>query len=399
MVGALSRAASRPRRRYAGGGPVDDDDDIPGSTPPPIAEDMYPEAQPAASDAAGPLATVAGDAGAQPTPPAANDDSTQQQGALSRAAQRPPTPAELDAQQRQRDLQNSMNIMQASRGGINVPLLAMAGALLSPTRTGSIGESIGNAFSVGAQAQTQQNQLDSQNAMRLAQQADTNAYRQSMIASRDYSTNTHADTAADATGQRADAANLRYDASTQNAATRAATAAAGQALKASQIENTASFQAGKLDYMNRGLDEKTAAAQARQDYLNRSLDQSGALRTTQQQLAQLGHNDQEIGQILSAAKSNYAADPSKPFQYYVDQVTKARSALPGGSTGPAVPIPGGQTPAPMPGTQPAQPAQPAQTPRVGPHLPPGFPSGSLYNFSRNAWKWPDGTIHPNPSGT
>jgi hypothetical protein len=62
-------------------------------------------------------------------------------GALTTASQ-----AKDAARQKQMDsIDNAMSILRASNASVNLPMIAAGSALLSPTRTGSFGESMGNA--------------------------------------------------------------------------------------------------------------------------------------------------------------------------------------------------------------------------------------------------------------
>jgi hypothetical protein len=92
--------------------------------------------------------------------------------------------------------QGALQSGQQDGVNVNLPLLAAAGALLTPTRTGGFAESLGNAFTSGAGALSQQRQMEEQARLREAQQAATAAYRQDVLAINQQRANTQADTGA-----------------------------------------------------------------------------------------------------------------------------------------------------------------------------------------------------------
>lgn len=167
-IGALQR--SMRRRRYADGGGVDpsDDDSI----------GMYSAlSQSAPSDLMG--------RDGQPIEPPIPPD--QQDGALSRSAAQPQqqsgdpdAAAKIARLQQARDVLASLQSGGGGGGYSNLPLLAAAGAMLAPTRTGGFAESLGNAFSSGAATAEQQRQLQEQTALRRAQMDQNAIYRQQM---------------------------------------------------------------------------------------------------------------------------------------------------------------------------------------------------------------------------
>ena len=87
-------------------------------------------------------------------------------------------------------LQRAMMVLQIANGGgtmgqsTNLPLLAAAGAMLKPTRTGSFSESLGNAFDAGAGAAQQQRQLQEQSLLRGQQQDMMNQWHMGMVGAR-----------------------------------------------------------------------------------------------------------------------------------------------------------------------------------------------------------------------
>ena len=75
-----------------------------------------------------------------------------------------------------------LNLPMPQDPGFNVPMMAMAGAMLQPTRTGGFAESLGNALGVGAAETQKQREMLENEALRLQQQDDTRAYREGMLA-------------------------------------------------------------------------------------------------------------------------------------------------------------------------------------------------------------------------
>lgn len=179
MAGALGMAVSRRRRGFASGGSAG-------------GAAMYgdPTGMDDSGDEAAPYDTTqpSGDQGAQ--------------GALTRRSGQTMDP---ETAQRVTDLRNAQAILAAGGGpppgagmdnalraaggplasqmdgATNLPLLAAAGALLKPTRTGGFAESLGGAMEAGAGALSQQRQLEENARLRAAQLADTAAWRQGMV--------------------------------------------------------------------------------------------------------------------------------------------------------------------------------------------------------------------------
>lgn len=101
----------------------------------------------------------------------------------------PPSSGALSQQPQQADdqaaaIQRAMMVMDIANGGrngSNLPMLAAAGAMLRPTRTGGFAESLGNAFDAGAGAIQAQRALQ-ENALLRAQQMEMNdQWRKAMI--------------------------------------------------------------------------------------------------------------------------------------------------------------------------------------------------------------------------
>jgi hypothetical protein len=153
MIGALERAAS-PRRRFDTGGPVDGADDT------------------TADGQGGALSDAA--AATAPTHDAVADPSL---GALSRGA------GQLAPQDQDKAtaIQHAMAVLQAGRGNTNLPMLAAAGALLAPTRTGGFSESVGNAFSAAVPAMEAQRKLETEALLRQQQMEMNQEWRQAMV--------------------------------------------------------------------------------------------------------------------------------------------------------------------------------------------------------------------------
>jgi hypothetical protein len=152
-----------------------------------------------------------------------SDDTTQPAGALGRSGRAGIDP---DTQQRITDLQSAQAILAAGGGppagvgpptGIgalsaaqmlaarplaserpdatNLPLLAAAGALMRPTRTGGFAESLGGALETGASTLSKQRELEENARLRAAQLADTAAWRQTIGGARQQHEETYAELA------------------------------------------------------------------------------------------------------------------------------------------------------------------------------------------------------------
>lgn len=157
MVGVLERLAPT-RRRFDKGGSTDD---------------TQPTDQTAVSPDQGALAGTGAGAGPGIYDTVASPDT----GALARGA----TQQDPQDAQRLTAMQRAMTILQAGHT-TNLPLLAAAGALLSPTRTGSFGESLGNAFQAAVPVAEQERKLQEEALLR-AEQAETNRiWRQGQLA-------------------------------------------------------------------------------------------------------------------------------------------------------------------------------------------------------------------------
>jgi len=104
-----------------------------------------------------------------------------QQGVL--AAQNPQVQMQMNAIQQARQRIDAYRAQQdaAKSGQINLPLLAAAGAMLSPTRSGSFGESIGNAFSAAAPAVARQRQTDAAEEAARAKQDWNMSYQEALL--------------------------------------------------------------------------------------------------------------------------------------------------------------------------------------------------------------------------
>ena len=206
MSGALHRTL-RGRRRFDAGGAVDD---LP---IPPIPPDGGALAQGVTSD----RQPVSSGALAQGIQQPGNDD-TPATGALGR-------PADADRASKLASLQTAINTLQAggaggglspmlaslqargsgsAPGSTNLPLLAAAGALLSPTRSGNFGESLGNAMTSGAKVAEEERQRIENAALRLQQAQWNNDYRQQMASAATTRANAYAGPRTDILAQSAD---------------------------------------------------------------------------------------------------------------------------------------------------------------------------------------------------
>ena len=115
--------------------------------------------------------TLLASGAAAPNSPTINaiDQATGQpapQGALQMAAQPPQQPNRTFSPPMPQD------------SGWNVPMMAMAGAMLQPTRTGGFAESLGNALTVGAAETQKQREMLENEALRQQQMEDNRIWRQ-----------------------------------------------------------------------------------------------------------------------------------------------------------------------------------------------------------------------------
>ena len=153
------------------------------------------DSAPAASRGAGVLSTPAPLLQLTPQP------QTQTQGAIG-AGVKTDSAAKLALMQEAMDRINQQqrtNLILRQNNGFNLPLLAMAGGLLSPTRSGTFGESLGNAFSAATPVAQQQRQQDIATENALAQQEWNRLYQTQLMGINQQKANT-GDTRA-ATGQ------------------------------------------------------------------------------------------------------------------------------------------------------------------------------------------------------
>jgi hypothetical protein len=211
MSGALHRSLARGwagggrARRYAGGGGVDDPDmdilypaaallrapaplpdaDQGGAPPQDNYRSMPPPALPPAGAAAVGRARPPAPQGALARANPPDTEAPPPEGALGRNA--PPSGGggspdqqDPDAQRKMFDMNRAMMILRSSSG--TMPMMAAAGAMLSPTRTGGFSESLGNAFTAYAKTGAQERATDEQMAERLLQAQWQNDYRQQMAA-------------------------------------------------------------------------------------------------------------------------------------------------------------------------------------------------------------------------
>lgn len=130
-----------------------------------------PAVAPVSPASGGALSSAA--ANSLPEPPAPPQQSG---GALSQPAQQ--TNDQAAAIQRAMMV---MDIANGGRGGSNLPMLAAAGAMLRPTRTGGFAESLGNAFSSGAGAIQAQRALQENALLRQQQMEMNDQWRKAMI--------------------------------------------------------------------------------------------------------------------------------------------------------------------------------------------------------------------------
>lgn len=218
-MGALGMAL---RQRYEDGGDVEPNENLPGSAVhqhPALAQAIAPQ----------PRLPMAGAAGASVLP----------QGAIGQ--QISPDNVDPEAAGKIERMRIASAILQAGgaipsqqAGAINVPLLAAAGALLSPTRGGGFGESLGNAATVGAKAIHDQRQQDETARLRQSQAASLADWRTGMLG-----------------------------VNQQNADTRQWVARRTAALKAQGMSDMAAYRQASLEARYAGIDAAQERAQLR----------------------------------------------------------------------------------------------------------------------------------------
>lgn len=411
MAGALSMAG---RHRYDAGGPVASSDG-----PPP---------QPALSQN-----------GWQDGPPSPSDD---EQGALrpaqgQQAGQSASGQSDPKAQQKIRDLGqltdklNAMGILAAAGmasptwmqpGATNVPALAAAGAMLQNTHGGGFAESLGNAFTAASGATEAQRKLEAENQMRLAQLAETSAYREGILGVRGQHEDNYAQNA-QTNLMKAQAMSSVDQARAAYLTARAAMAGASHATEGDILSATVNSLLGKDPSTGQPpvnpdtgkpwsrLEAYQAARSSQSSLLNantssaregdyrRSLDlRQQALENAQtdKERTLIAHSDDmALARATSILNANQAVGGKLTLHDALTQVQAERAgmgspALPtapsaGGSPSPAAVMPAASRPAP------AMAAPPAVAP---PPRPAGVPPGSAYSPSRNAWRTPDGTVIP-----
>ena len=101
---------------------------------------------------------------------------------IGQPAGAPPMQGALTAQPPPQMQYRSFNPPMPQDPGFNVPMMAMAGAMLQPTRTGGFAESLGNALSVGAQETQRQREMLENEALRQQQQEDNRIWRMGQLA-------------------------------------------------------------------------------------------------------------------------------------------------------------------------------------------------------------------------
>lgn len=349
-----------------------------------------------------PGAPAAGGALSQANP----DDAPQPQGALNRSMPQtdgggPPDQQDPDAQRKMVDLNRAMSILRASTG--TNPLLAAAGAMLAPTKTGGFSESLGNAFSAYGEAGAKERATDEQMAERLLQAQWQNDYRQQMAAAATSKAASYG-TSVDNRGQLQDAqtqvalAKVPLEqAQAAKISSQAAVSAAENgrfvyqgnnpdglpvfydsrnpsrmvvgdvplapkttdALKLGVQQQNAATNAAKLDQNQPLVDAKIAAIQGTQEYRDAVL--------------QMKKDGVAVTQASAAANLAAKIMAASPGTSWTKALAQAREGLPGS--------PGTRSPAPQParsGTPAASPAPAAATPAPAsgqrPPAPAGYPN-------------------------
>jgi len=318
MLGALAMSATpRRRRRFDSGGSTDTTDPrllgsdgqpilppIPPGGALPAADAMLPPGEAGALTAAGPSPPPPTKGALPPAASAAAAKTQTQKAAIDRAtaniaarntllasgAANPnnPTITNLDQatgmppqqgalappvqaqQQAQQPPSRFANLPIPVDPGWNVPYMAMAGAMLAPTRSGGFAESLGNALTAGAAETQKQREMVENEALRQQQQEFNNSWRQGQLANTANRNNTYAEVSA------ARAQELQTQAAMLTA--KAAMAGASHVTEADLIAKTAD-QLVKSGAVNPATGEPYNALTALQ-----------AARSTQAQLENAGTN-------------------------------------------------------------------------------------------------------------
>ena len=280
MIGALEASSRRRRRRrFAEGG---------GSGAP----DMAP--QPQVPDATDPNTPT----GASPLVARADQLSFEgpsigpQDGALGAGS--PYGGLDPQSQQQMVAMRRAMDTLIANQiaqtGNINVPMLAAAGAMMSPTRTGSFGESMGNAITAAAQGTEAQRRLATEELLGQQQAEMNQAWRMGMLGLRGEHEQSY--------GQMAQA---RQD---QAQASQLRAQIAGLSLEArTNVQNRA------LDLKQQGMDDLSAYRQAYLENQQRGQDirLGTAFETSQYHTATLQQRREIADQAIQARKDLFAA--------------------------------------------------------------------------------------------
>lgn len=157
MRGILSRA-------YANGGDVNTEDDYGDAVDNGSWDDPYAQTlnvMQARSDSVPVTGAIA---------PRVNPADAQRLSDIDRASQR---------------IEEMQQAREASRnGGVNLPLLAAAGAMLAPTKTGGFGESLSNSIGAAVPLAQKDRALEEQTQMRMAQQEWNAAVKKAELADR-----------------------------------------------------------------------------------------------------------------------------------------------------------------------------------------------------------------------
>lgn len=381
MGGALSRSLARGwagggrARRYASGGDVDDIEDSASSLP-------LPPIPPPGGGAPAPQGALASANPANASPPP--------QGALNQrmapGGGGSPDQQDPDAQRKMFDLDRAMSVLRAS-SGVN-PMIAAAGAMLAPTRTGGFSESLGNAFTAYAHGAETERSQDEQAAQRLLQAQWQNDYRQQMASA--------ATSRAASYGTSVDNRGDLQDAQTQVALAKVPLEQA-QAAKITSQAALAGAENGRFVYSGNNPDglpvfydtrnpsrmvvgdvplAPKTTDQLKLDQGQQKIDlEAGKFQQTQefhdgvQALKQAGVQFNQALAVGTLASKIMAAKPGTTWPQAFDQ---AKQGLPGVGGQPAAPARGAAAPAQ---SQPAAtPAPAAATPAQRPPPPSAYPN-------------------------
>lgn len=278
-----------------------------------------------------------------------------------------------DAAAKTERIRQAMAILQAGGGvpserpgAVNLPLLAAAGAMLAPTRTGGFAESLGNSMTAGAGALQQQRQQDETARLREAQQADTAAWRQGMLGVNQQNANTREMSVQAKQWVAERTLVLKAQGMSDTAAYRQALIDARLAGIDSREQIAADNREARSGDVRYRTDARTATEEAKLEAQRARWLKSDTAKAEDQRLRRMGIDSRMINSaLLAASRDIQVMTGKKSVQQAVDEWLRAQGAgmqrLQGGSAPPAeAPAPAGAPAGPAPATAGPGAAPPAQ---------------------------------------